>query len=420
MNQGWMVKAKSWALKHKRWLLGGGAVLVIAGLMSMGKGELTVTAHTVGTGPVQKVVEASAAVESAVARKVSGQIAGEVLEVLKAAGDPVKAGEPLAVIDVRDIELSISGLQAQKASLTAAFRDAERPSAEALKQAQASMEIDRIAVEAARRAYQQTKLLADSGAVSIEALKGAEEALGIAENTFQSSSAAYEALKKGVTTEQRNRYQADMAVLQAQIDQILLNRDRFKILSPVDGVVTVKTVDPGDLVQPGMVLFEIDDPEQLRLTADLLVQDAVRLAVGTSVRAYDADAGLEVVGRISKIYPKAFDKVSDLGIEQKRIRVEMALDPGVPPLTIGMELDLEIIEKELTAVLNVPDSAVFRINNAPHVFRIIGDKAVLTAVTVGLEGEDAIEITGGLTEGDQVIDAPANELSDGAKVKVES
>ncbi len=376
-------------------------------------------AHAVEMGPVRKIVEASAVVESAVERTLTGQISGEVLEVRKSPGDRVAVGDVLAVIDVQDLELSIRGLEAQKASIAASLRDAVSPTPEALRQAQAQMALDRIAVEAAQRSYEQKKALFESGAESADAFKAAEEALKRAEQTAAISGASYDALKKGISPEQRNRYQADMNALQAQIDQVKLNRDKFQVISPVDGVVTVKAIEVGTMVNAGTVLFEIDDPAAIRLASDLLVQDAARIKAGTPVRAYDTDAGINISGKISKVFPKAFDKLSDLGIEQKRVRIEMSVDPGAPPLTIGMDLDLEIVEKEMAQVLNVPDSALFKINEKPHVFRIIDGKAVLTPVVTGLEGEDTVEIKEGLAAGQQVIDAPGNDLADGVSVTIE-
>lgn len=419
MGKGILEKVKAWANRHKRWLLLGGAALVAVAAFSLRKNEVEVTAHTVGLGPVKKIIESSAVVESTTARSVTGQVAGEVLEVRKSAGDPVTAGEILAVVDVRDLELSIRGLEAQKASIAASMRDASTPSPESLRQAQAQMELDRIAEEAARRNFTQKQALFESGAESADAFKAAEEALKRAEQASAISRASYDSLRKGISGEQRKRFEADMNALQAQIDQVRLNRDKFQVKSPVAGVVTLKAVEVGTVVTPGALLFEIDDPAAIRLAADLLVQDAARIKAGVPVRAYDTDAAIEVTGKISKIHPKAFDKVSDLGIEQKRVRVEMTPDAGSARLTIGMELDLEIVEQESANVLNVPDSALFRINGKPHVFRIVDGKAVLTPVVTGLEGEDTVEVTDGLAAGEQVIDAPGNELADGTAVKIE-
>jgi HlyD family secretion protein len=183
--------------------------------------------------------------------------------------------------------------------------------------------------------------------------------------------------------------------------------------------MTRRNIEPGQVIAPGTLLFEIDDPDRLQLTADLLVQDAARIKPGILVRAFDEDAGITVTGTVAKIDPKAFSKLSDLGIEQKRIRVEITPDPGTVPLRMGMELDMEVVEAQKEEVLMLPDSSVFKINEKSHVFVVAGDTARLTPVEVGLEGKNAVEILSGLKLGDLVIDAPGNDLKDGAKVKEE-
>lgn len=419
MEKGYLKKWKAWGMKHKNWLFLGIGALVVLGFMYRGGAVLSVTAHTVEKGTVRKIIEATAAVESLTERAIQGQVSGEVLEVLKTTGDPVGKGEVLAIVDVGDLDLTIKGLEAQKASLRSLMADADQPTQEALRQAEAQMRTDAIALEAARRAFEQVKTLYEAGAESVESLKTAEEDMIKAEQSAIISDASYSAMRNGLTSNQRARYQADIAAVQSQIDQVKRNRDRFRVISPVAGVVTLKSIEPGQMIVPGTPLFEIDDPDHLLLSAELLVQDAARIRTGIPVRAFDEDSAIEVTGVVTRIDPKAFSKLSDLGIEQKRVRVEISPDTGTTSLRIGMDLDLEVVEQQKENVLMVPDSAVFKINEDSHVFLISEDVAMLTAVEIGLEGKDTIEILSGLKAGDQIIDAPGNELQDGAEVKIE-
>lgn len=419
MDKGFLKKWKDAAFKNKKKLLFAVGVLALLGYSLKGAAPLPVTVQPVEQGAIRKIIEGTATVESLTERTLQAQVSGEVTEVLKDTGDPVKKGELLALVDVRDISLSVAALEAQKASLSSAMADADKPTAEAVRQAEAQMKSDAVALTAAKRAYDQAQALFTTGAESSEELKTAEEAMLTAEQTAIISESAYKALKSGLSTHQRAKYQADIAAIQSQIDQVKLNRDRFRIVSPIDGVMTLRSVEPGQMVMPGTELFEIDDPGRLQLTADLLVQDAARIKEGTPMRAFDEDAGIEVTGTVAKIDPKAFSKLSDLGIEQKRIRVKMTPDPGAPSLRMGMELDMEIVEAQRDQVLMLPDSAVFKINDEAHVFMIVDGIARLTPVQVGLEGKNSVEILSGLKLGDPVIDAPGNDLKDGAKVKKE-
>lgn len=419
MDKEFLKKWKSMAFRNKKKVLIGLGVLAILGYSLKGAAPLPVTVQPVEQGTVRKIIEGTATVESLTERTLQGQVSGEVMEIFKDTGDLVKQGDLLALVDVRDINLSVAALEAQKASLASVMAEADNPTAEALRQAEAQVRQDEVVLEAAKRSYDQEKTLFASGAQSAEVLRAAEEAVITAEQAAIISDSAYQALKKGLTPHQQARYLADIAALQSQIDQVKLSRERFRILSPVDGVMTRRSIEPGQVITPGTLLFEIDDPDRLQLTADLLVQDAARINPGILVRAFDEDAGITVTGTVSKIDPKAFSKLSDLGIEQKRIRVEITPDPGTAPLRMGMELDMEVVEAQKEEVLMLPDSSVFKINEKSHVFVVAGDTARLTPVEVGLEGKNAVEILSGLKLGDLVIDAPGNDLKDGAKVKEE-
>lgn len=418
MLKRWIQKLKTSLMKHKGWVLGGIVVVAAAGVGLSGGAAAEVTAAVVETGSVTKVVEATATVESRTSRSIQSLVSGEVQSVLAETGDAVSPGDALAVIDVTDISLSLRALEAQRASLQASMQAAEKPGADVLRQAEALMKADAVNLGAARRAAEQARALNASGAGSNEELLTAEEALARAEQAAAASESAYSRLKSGLTVYERARYQADIDAVQAQIDQVTTNRSRYAIAAPVGGIVTLRNLETGQMVTPGTELFQIDDPAEIRLGADILVQDAARLAVGALVTARDEEAGITVTGTISKIEPKAFSKLSDLGIEQKRIRIEALPKEHPAELRLGMELDMEVEEARSDAVLYLPDSAVFRIDGTPHVFRIVGNKAFLTAIETGLEGKDTMEVKSGLKAGDQVVDAPGNDLKDGARIKI--
>lgn len=390
----------------------------IAGAAMMSAGSPTeVTLAMVQKGTVQKLVEDTAVVSSRFERQIYAGAGGEILTVSVQPGDTVKTGAFLAEIDVRDVDLSIRQLRAQKSALEATYRNALKVSPQLLEQAGARVENDHIAREAAQRANDQNTVLAQAGAVSTEELNQAQEALRTAEQDTRISQAAYDELAKGLTPELKQNYLAQIEALQAQIDQLEVNRSRYRITATQAGVITLKEAEPGMRVQPGALLFEVADTEGVRLETDVLAADLGKIQEGTPFRAYDEEAGIDVKGVVERVYPKAFSKQSDLGIEQKRIHMELKIDSHPAGMRLGMELNLELIEAEAASVLTVSDSAVFKINEKPYVFRVVDGVARLTAVETGLEGKETVEIRKGLSEGDSVIDAPGNDLKEGMKVK---
>jgi HlyD family secretion protein len=79
-----------------------------------------------------------------------------------------------------------------------------------------------------------------------------------------------------------------------------------------------------NVVQPGTPLIDIGNPSDLEVVADLLSTDAVQVKIGSSVRI-DGWGGPPIQGRVSRIDPAGFLKISALGIEEQRVRTRIDL-----------------------------------------------------------------------------------------------
>ena len=92
-----------------------------------------------------------------------------------------------------------------------------------------------------------------------------------------------------------------------------------KVRAPVSGRVLRIIQESESVVQAGTPLIEIGDPADLEVVAELLSTDAVRVEVGSPVWI-DGWGGTPVTGRVSRVDPVGFVKVSALGIEEQRVR----------------------------------------------------------------------------------------------------
>lgn len=224
-------------------------------------------------------------------------------------------------------------------------------------------------------------------------------------------------LKKGISSDLKRKYLADIEAISHQISQMESTKNKYAIMSPINGIVTDKFVEEGDYLQPGSSVIEIANLGAMYLETDVLASDMRNIKVGTRAQVDDEDLNIQLISFVDKVHPKAFSKTSDLGIEQKRVKLEMAIkDPR--GLTLGYEIDVDIIEEQSDNVIRVPDSAAFKINREWHVFVIEDDKAVLRVIEVGVEGRDFYEVLSGLETGEKIVDSPPNELSENASVTV--
>ncbi len=167
--------------------------------------------------------------------------------------------------------------------------------------------------------------------------------------------------------------------------------------------------------------------EDLEVEADVLSLDVVNAKEGDPVEIYGPAIGKpDARGKVARIYPAGFTKVSSLGVEQQRVKVIVQFEPEDLTrllvdrrLGVGYQVRVRIFTAEKPDALVIPRSALFRAKDGGwQVYAIRGSRSRLQPVKVGLLNDDAVEIVSGLDEGEQVILAPESTLEDGTRVAV--
>jgi HlyD family secretion protein len=191
------------------------------------------------------------------------------------------------------------------------------------------------------------------------------------------------------------------------------NAPENSVGSPRAGVVTELFVSEGDTAVMGAPLAEISDMSDLYIKASLLADDAAKVRVGDRVLLTDWP---DVVCAVEKISPKVREEMSELGIAQKRVDVEISMD-DFEGFVLGADMDVEIVIDEKDGVVVVPRKAVFSLDGTDFVYVVQDGRAALRGVEVGLKGEDFYEIAANLEEGEIVIVSPDGALANGSRVK---
>ena len=134
-------------------------------------------------------------------------------------------------------------------------------------------------------------------------------------------------------------------------------------MSPIAGVVLRRLRESECVVAAGEPLLEIGDPKQLELVVDLLSTDAVGVRAGdrVSIERWGGDQAL--AGRVRRIEPSAFLKLSALGVEEQRVNVIVDFDdPARAARKLGdaYRAEVRIVVREGDDVLMVPVGSLFR------------------------------------------------------------
>ena len=188
---------------------------------------------------------------------------------------------------------------------------------------------------------------------------------------------------------------------------------------PVSGRVLRLLHESESVIVAGTPLVEIGDPGGLELVVDLLSADAVRVAEGAEVMIEQWGGDSVLAGRVRRIEPYGFTKVSALGIEEQRVNV--IIDFSDSParwrqLGHGYRVVARIVVSRGENVLLAPVNALFREDAEWAVFLVAEGRARTRRVTVGRRNSRHAEILDGLAEGEMLVVHPSDRITDGTPV----
>ena len=191
-----------------------------------------------------------------------------------------------------------------------------------------------------------------------------------------------------------------------------------RVLAPASGRVLKIIQDSEATVLPGTPLIDVGNPLDLEIVADLLSTDAVRIKVSAPVRI-DGWGGLPIKGKVVRVDPSGFLKVSALGIEEQRVRVTIDFsDPPEVWASLGHDYRVVVHVTTWSApdALSVPMSALFRKGDQWAVFVDDNGRARTTTVQIGHRNNRAAELLTGLAAGDRVVLHPSDRIADWTRI----
>jgi HlyD family secretion protein len=402
-------------------------VLAFIGIISIayfavGKNQvLEVETFRVEKGTLEKYIEEVGVVKMEQQTTIYSTETGKIAETLVSVGDTVKAGDVLAKMDEKEVVIQLAGLQADKDAAVARYQDALRPSdGEVIRKAQIAVKTAEINFEEAKRTAESNKKLYEAGAISQEEYKRLAAKLELEAAALESVRSDLEIAQKGISLQQKKEYEARINQAQAQIDLLNQKKTNLMIKAPQDGMIMSKEIQAGTYIQPGMIIFEIGNDKNMYIESDVLMSEIGNVKEGATVVIWNDDLEMHrVKGKVRKIYPKAFSKTSDLGIEQKRVKVEIDL----PQLELKLKLkpdydmDIRIITETRSNTFWIPESAIFEYQGMDHVFVNNDGVALLRKIEKGIDSEDQVEVMKGLQEGEEVILSPDENIKEGIKIK---
>ncbi len=369
------------------------------------KVDKKIETYKVSQRDLHEYVEETGTVKSSSDRKVYSEVQDKVLQAKFKVGDKVEKGDILVIIDQTNIKSEINVNKAKIQELQSAYKHSTKP-VDKEKTDSIDANIKNIEIELAdiRRMISNKDKLYEQGAISSDEYISLQKQEKTLENQLVSAQNELALLKKDVSGDLKNQYNAQIKQVNEATSLLETKKQKHVIQAPISGVITEKYIKEGSYVTPSTVLFEISNANDLYVEADILVSEIKGLEVGNKVTVYNEDLGLELSEcAVSKIYPKAHTKISDLGIEQKRVKIEISLIGDTSIIKEGYDVDVRIITNISKNALVVNKSDVYEEDGKQYIDVLIDDKVHKREVIIGIEESENVEIKKGVELGDYIV-----------------
>lgn len=337
---------------------------------------------------------------------VAAPLPGRLTRVRLKAGDAVKADEmittivpaPAPLLDPRSRREQEERLGTAEAARERTKAMVERAQAQT---AQAKKEFDRI------------RTLTETGSSTAQALERADTAMRVANRELRAAEFQDHATEHEI--------EQAKALLAQYGEGGTAPPDRWNVTAPVSGLVLKISQESETIVQPGTPILEIGDPLDLEIVVDVLSTDAVEIKPGAPVAIEHWGGPGVLAGRVRRVEPAAFTKISTLGVEEQRVNVLIDIVSSPQDWTgLGdaYQVDTRITVFTRDDAIIIPSGALFRTGENWNVYVVSEGRAQRRTVELLRRSGRVAAVSAGLQSGEHVIIYPSDRIASGIRVEM--
>jgi HlyD family secretion protein len=364
---------------------------------------------------------------------VAGYLKSQTVDI----GDRVQKGQVLARVDVPDLEKQVqqhaAALEAagahvsqMKARVASAEADVEAARSEVVR-AQAATETTKATRVFRTKQFHRMQDLFASHSIDerlVDEKEDEKDAAVAAENEAHATLAKANAMVTAASAKVQQAQAdvldaaAEVKVAQAELEKAQVMVQFATITSPYTGVITDRTMFPGDYVRAATEsgehkpLLTVERTDKMRVVVQVPDRDVPYCVVGDrAVVEVDALPGLPLEAKVSRL-AHSEDPTTRL------MRVEIDVENPTGKITQGMYGRVTIYLEQAADLLSVPSSCLAGKSETGKgsVFVVRDGKAHLTKVEVGADNGVRVAVPKGLNVEDLVVLYPASDLEDGASI----
>lgn len=335
---------------------------------------------------VAAVYEATGTVRARTTSVLSARIMGYIRSVGAQAGDTVRAGQTVAVIDAKEIDDTVAQAKAGVAEARAAVPEVDN----AIAAAKAQLDLATSTLKRMQSLYDQKSITSQE----FDEVQ-AKHRMAVANHQM--------ALAK------RTQLTAKIAQAESVLAQASVNKAYTEVKAPFAGIVVERKAEPGMLAAPGMPILVIEQAGEYRLEAAVEESRIAAVKTGSKVKVRIDSLDREIEARVSEIVP-AMDPVS----RTFTARIDL---PGSPLIRSGL-FGRAIFPAGEKQALVAPEASIRTQGQIQSVYVADGGTARARLIKTGAKVQGGYEVISGLMPGDRIVTNPPAALTDGSKIEV--
>ena len=413
----------------KKWILiglvvaaggGGAAWWKMSASAALEEAEGAVETARSELGSIRQSVECTGRVVSNLDVEIKCKASGEIIALPVDVSDRVAKGDLLMELDpvdqlrnLQQSEASLAASQARLAQARANLTAAERDLVASGARAQATvLSGEARAKDAAAKAQRDEQLLAQKH-ISVEEAETSRTTLLESQANLRSAQAELSSVDAQRAQLEATRQEIQLAEVQIQSDQAALElaKQRLtetKVLSPIDGVVSTRAVQIGQIISSGIsnvgggtAVMTVSDLSRMFVLASVDESDIGSVTLGqTTMVTVDAYSGETFEGTVQRIANKGTNTANVVTFE---VKIEVTSE-NKTVLKPEMTANVEIVTAEAENVVTIPIRALARKGTEKFVTRVTGPGDTETVpVETGASDGINIEVKAGLKDGEEVV-----------------
>lgn len=346
--------------------------------------------------------------EVSIVPKIPGKIATIDVEE----GQKIKKGQVLFTLDAKD---AASQAEQAKAALEVARANLNRTqnsgNQQTLLQMKTAYEQAKVSYEQSEKDLSNSKQLFEIGAVSQGDLDLIQNRYDLSKQQLDSAKTNYELYQNNGGPEIINVSKAQYEQAQAAYNIALNQLSNMMIKSPINGIVSQKNINIGEMASSAMTAIVVSDTS--KLVADIYIPERLinKVKLNQSIDVTINSLGdKKLSGEVTLINPVIDSKT-------KNYQVKIKILDSSNELKAGMFAKIKLANEYKENIIAVPNQTIVSENDMYYVLRVRNNKVDKTAVKLGISNDEITEITEGINDGDKVILEGQSFLENGEIVK---